>query len=286
MFVSHGRILACVLLAALGSPGVNLQSALRAEADRDSSSVASGTPLRHFSADLVIRHRRVTPAGVPIGLPRPDALMRVVRELREGRWVTALSTVRTPESLVDIPGGPTRLSNPFLVARVEFADDEAQPRLFDRWGRRVRGLTAEDLRLVGAAATVRDSGRGLPAGSRAGGVFLAEAGAAADERRRDLTRRFGAPVGRLRGLDRYVAVQADGRHEVLVTSDTALPVEMSMSSTTAGQMRTGLTYEARGSYGHIRRLMRSEHHFAESGAGRAITEVELANVVLSSEVRP
>jgi hypothetical protein len=51
-------------------------------------------------------------------------------------------------------------------------------------------------------------------------------------------------------------------------------------------MRTGLTYEARGGYGHLRRLIRSEHHLPEPGAGRAITEVELANVVLSSEVRP
>jgi hypothetical protein len=32
--------------------------------------------------------------------------------------------------------------------------------------------------------------------------------------------------------------------------------------------------------------MRSEHHFAEASAGRSVTEVELANVVLSSEVRP
>ncbi|MCC7045015.1 MAG: hypothetical protein IT183_14210 [Acidobacteria bacterium] len=285
MFVSHGKILAGVLLAALSSPGMSLQSALRAGANPDSLAVASGAPLRHFSADLAIRHRRVTPAGVPVGLPRPDTLMHIVRELREGRWVTVLSTARPPESLVDIPGGPTRLSNPFLVTRVEFADDEARPRLFDRRGRQVRGLTAEDLRLVGAAAAVREAGRGLPAGSGAGGVFLAEAGAL-DERRRELARRFGAPVGRLRGLDRYVAASGDGRHEVLVTPATALPVEMFMSSTTAGQMRTGLTYEARGSYGHIRRLMRSEHHFADSGAGRAITEVELANVVLSSEVLP
>jgi hypothetical protein len=285
MFVSHGRILAGVLLAALSSPAAGLQSGLRAGPAQDASPQVSPAALRHFSADLAIRHRRLTPAGVPVGLPRPDTIVHVVRELRDGRWVTTLSSARAPESLVDVPGGPTRMSNPFLVTRVEFADDEEEPRLFDRRGQRVRRLTAEDLRLVGAATAVRGAGRDLPTGSRAGGVFLAEAGAR-DARRRDLAQRFGAPVGRLRGLDRYVAATADGRHEVLVTPDTALPVEVLLSSAAAGQMRTGLTYEARGGYGHLRRLIRSEHHLPEPGAGRAITEVELANVVLSSEVRP
>jgi hypothetical protein len=247
--------------------------------------VLSQAPLRHFSADLAIRHRRMTSAGVPIGLPRPDVVMRVVRELRGERWVTTLTADRMPESLVDLPGGPSRLSNPFLVASVEFADDDEEPRMFDRRGRPVRALTADDLRLVGAASTVRAGARVLPAGSRAGGVFLADAGGKG-QRRLELARRFGAPVGRLRGFDRYVTVTADQREEVLVTTDTALPVELVTTSRTAGQMRTGITYQAHGSYGHVRRLMRSEHHFAGSVAGRAIIEVELANVVLSSEVRP
>jgi hypothetical protein len=285
MFVLHGKmLLAGVLLAGLGSPGAAMQAGPRAGEDREPSRISMST-LRHFSADLTIRHRRVTPSGVPIGLPRPDAVMRIVRERRGGRWVTTLTADRVPESLVDVPGGPPRLSNPFLVARVEFADDEEQPRLFDRRGQLVGAMTVEDLRLVGAVATARGGGRTLPAASGAGGVFVAEAGGQ-EARRHDLERRFGAPVDRVRGLDRYVTTTSDARHEVLVTADTALPVEILTSSTSAGQMRTGVTYEAYGDYGHVRRLMRSEHHFAEGAAGRSIIEVELANVVLSTEVQP
>lgn len=220
-----------------------------------------------------------------MGATRPDSVLHLLRERRGERWVTTLTTDRRPAPLVDVPGGPPRLSNPFLVARVELADDEEQPRLFDRRGRLVRALTTDDLRLVGAARIARGDRQELPAHARPGGVFLAGAADRA-ERRLDFARRFGAPTGRVRGLDRYVATTADGRHEVLVTTDTALPVELFTSSTTAGYMRTGITYETHGTYGHVRRLMRSEHHFAETDAGRSVTEVELANVVLSSEVRP
>ena len=286
MVVLHGKILlAGALLVGMISPPAGLNVGLRAGALNVSAVATPQAPLRSFSADLIIRHRRVTLEGTSIGATRPDVVLHVLRERRGQRWVTTLTADRMPAPLVDVPGGPSRLSNPFLVARVELADDEEHPRLFDRRGQPVRALTSDDLRLVGAARTVRGERQEAPGRGRAGGVFLAGAGDQA-ERRLDLARRYGAPAGRVRGLDRYVSTTADGRHEVLVTTDTALPVELFTSSSTAGYMRTGITYEAYGSYGHVRRLMRSEHHFVEAGAGRSATEVELANVVLSSEVRP
>jgi len=283
MSVSYGRTLAAgVMLAVLAGAGAGLPAGARAEAARQESSLASP---RHFSADLMVRHRRVTPSGVPIGLPRPDVIMRVVREERRGRWVTSLSASRAPDALVEGPRGAATLANPFLVARVEMADDDEQPRLFDRRGQPVRALSADDLRLVGAARVVQQGTEGSRARSSPAGALLAEAGGELT-RRRDLERRFGPAAGRVRGLDRYVATTGDARHEVLVKPDTVLPVEMLTSSSSRGEMRTGVTYQAHGRHGHVRRLLRTEHHLAEAGAGRAVTEVELANVVIGDEVRP
>lgn len=283
MRVSYGKTLAAGLtLAVLAGGGASLPAATRAEAARQEPSVA---PPRHFSADLMVRHRRVTPSGVPIGLPRPDVVMRVVREDRRGRWVTSLSASRAPDALVEGPRGASSLANPFLVTRVEMADDEEQPRLFDRRGQQVRALSAADLQLVGAARVVQQGAQGGRGRSSPAGALLAEAGGGGElTRRRELERRFGPATSRVRGLDRYVATTSDARHEVLVRPDTVLPVEMLTASTARGEMRTGVTYQAHGRHGYVRRLLRTEHHLAEAGAGRAVTEVELANIVIGDEV--
>jgi hypothetical protein len=145
-------------------------------------------------------------------------------------------------------------------------------------------MTSEDLRLVGAAAAVRGDDRGGRSRPSPGGAFLAESDQRG-QRRLDLVRQLGAPVGRLRGLDRYVTEGADGRHEVLATVDTVLPVEVLSSWAGSGQVRTTIAYEPHGVWGHIRRRLQSEHQFGQR-AGSAITEVELANVDVSVEVQP
>lgn len=285
----HGAtLLTAGLVVALAGSTATPRAAVR-EAARQSARLATAQApsgaLRHFSADLAIRHWRVSAAGVALRSPGPAVLMRVVREHRGRGWVTTLSTDRMPDAIIDAPGGRTTLSNPFRVARVEFGDDDAEPRLFDRSGRPVRAVGPDDLRLVGAVAGARRSGRGPLPESSAGGVFVAEAGHEG-ARRLDLVRRFGPPTGRAGGLERYVSSSADGRHEALVTVDTALPVDLVSSSTTGGRMRTTLAYDARAGYGHVRRLMRTEHHLPQADTGHAVTQVELSNVVLSGEVRP
>ena len=215
----------------------------------------------------------------------PAAVMKVVREHRGRGWVTTLSMDRLPDAMIDAPGGLTSLSNPFRVARVEFSDDDSEPRLFDRNGRPVRVVGPDDLRIVGAVAGARRASRGPQQDASAGGIFLAEAGHAAS-RRLELVRRFGPPAGRVGDLERYVNSSADGHHEALVTVDTALPVDLVSSSTAGGRMRTTLAYDVHAGYGHVRRLMRSEHHLPQSAAGHAVTQVELSNVILSAEVQP
>jgi hypothetical protein len=289
MGVVHGATLLVtgLVVAFVGSPAAPRLAAR--EAARQSvlgtAEPTSSGALRHFSADLAIRHWRVTPAGVSLRAARPAVVMRVVREHRGGGWVTTLNMERVPDALIDAPEGRTGLSNPFRIARVEFGDDDSEARLFDRNGRPVSAIGPDDLRMVGAVASARRAGRGPGQAASAGGVFLAEAGHEA-ARRLELVRRFGPPAGRVGDLERYVSSSTDGHHEALVTVDTALPVDIVSSLTAGGRMRTTLAYEAHAGYGHVRRLMRTEHHLPQTDAGHAVTQVELSNVVLSGEVRP
>ncbi len=242
--------------------------------------------VRHFSADLTIRHRRVAANGLPVGVTGPDLVMRVVREVRAGRWRTTLEVDRQPDVLIAGPGGGSRLRNPFSIARIEFGDGDKSPRVVGHDGRPARLVTPDDLRLVGAAQSVRvQQGHGGEQGVSGAEGFFADA-AGRVERRDDLVRRFGAPTGLVRGLDRYVQNDGHGRREVLVARDTALPVEITAWAAGGARMRTAITYQQYGAVGHVRRLMRSEHQFGEASAARAVTEVELANVVITDEVRP
>lgn len=289
MSVSH-RTARCVTLAAVvcavlcvgWSPGV------RAAPQRRSAPAEAPTVVaRYFSANLAIRHRRVARDGTPLPGPAGDVLMRVVREQRAGRWHTRMTVERPPEFFVDLPGGRTRMDNPFLVVRAEMNDDEVEPRLYDRLGRRVAPMSAEDLQVLGVARGARagagprlEQRRAAPAPASA---WLAEAGRHR-ERRDDLVRTFGAAVGRIRGLDHYVSTNETARHEALVTPDTALPLEVSTTMADGTEVRTEVDYEPHGNYGHVRRLMRSRHRFAQASFGGALTEVELADVVIADEV--
>src|SRR5690606_19367149 len=105
----------------------------------------------------------------------------------------------------------------------------------------------------------------------AGASFVAESSRAAD-RRGDLVRRFGPPQDRVRGLDRYVVEDTAGRVEALVAPDTVLPLELRATSAGGPEMLTTIAYEPHERFGHVRRLMRSEHRFT-GAAGHAVTEV-------------
>lgn len=288
MVVFHNRRRAAIVMAlCLAGLGVGWAPGARAEVQERSTrlrAAANVAAARHFSASLAIRHRRLTAAGAPLGIPSPDVIMRLTREHRGGLWRTTLALEELPDMLIDAPGGRVRLPNPFLVTRVEFDDRDEEPRMFDRQGRLVRAMSMADLPMLAAAESTRGparwQSRGVAAPSAA--AWLAESGKHA-ERRQELIREFGPAVGRVRGFDRYVSQGAGGRHEVLVTPDTALPVELNSTSET-GEMQTTVAYQAHGTYGHVRRLMRSEHRFAQMNIGRAITEVELGDVVISDEV--
>jgi hypothetical protein len=100
-------------------------------------------------------------------------------------------------------------------------------------------------------------------------------------RRSELEGRMGAPVGRRRGLDHYVAAHGDVTVEVLVNPETALPAEMNATRGAGLVARTTFTYSAHPAGVLVRRGLHSELALAESAGARAVTDVELTNVVLS-----
>lgn len=273
--------LVCLGFYAGSSPGLRAET----HATRDSLR-EPGLSARNFRADITVRHQRISAAGALL-LPVPaDLTMRVERVDRGGRWLTSLVMNQPANAVADRAGVRTGLSNPFFVARVEFEDGDEEPKLYDRAGNRVRPVTDADRLVFGAAQAVRVT-PGVPGRSRplrAVGGLLVEA-VDRDVRRSELQQRFGPPVGRVRGLDRFVSTSGEGSQEVLVTSDTVLPVEVNVSMPGGISTRMTMSYDAYGSRGHVRRLTRSEQTF-DASAARSVTEVELTNVVIAGEVTP
>jgi hypothetical protein len=90
----------------------------------------------------------------------------------------------------------------------------------------------------------------------------------------------------VRGLDRFAVVEDGQQIEVLATTDDSLPVEINTSRVTGGEMRTAIIYASYGTRGQVRRFTRTEQTFGQGVPDRAITEVELSNVVIADEVTP
>jgi hypothetical protein len=91
-------------------------------------------------------------------------------------------------------------------------------------------------------------------------------------------------VGRARGFDRYLTTTAEGTQEVLVTPETALPVEINVQTQSGANARSTMAYEPFGVRGQLRKLTRTDQGLG--AAGRAVTEVELSNAVVSDGAQP
>lgn len=237
-----------------------------------------------FRADILIRHERRSADGALVGRS-VERTMHIERHMRQGRSRTTLRMNAPRRALLDTPGRKTTITNPAYIARIEFDDDGGTPRMYDAAGRVVTPLSGDLMRLL----QVAPARRGAPSASRASGhgfvfgSFVADA-SGRQERRDALRGRFGAPVGRVRGLDRFTRATDDEVTEVLAIPDEGLPVE-TVTSSTKGRTRTSITYSAAGRRGQVRRLTRTEATFGDS-SDRLVTEIQLSNVVIDDEVLP
>lgn len=248
---------------------------------------------RPVQADLRIAHRLRTADGRDAGGAAPGVVLHVDRRSRGGRWRTTLTLSAIDRPEVRTARGVSLLDNPFLVTRLEYDDESGgEPRLYDRAGRRVRLPGAVERRALGLAARLRrttwdvdEVAASVPILSGAGGAPSLASGLVATAnrrqgRRQQLEARYGAPVGRLRGLDRFVVRRGEMTEEILVSPAANLPVELNTVRGGVLLSRVQLEYQPTSSGDMVRRAMRIEHLVDPSVGTRLATDVDVANLTV------
>ena len=229
-----------------------------------------------FTAEVAISQMQVAADGQPLAGAAPASRYRL--EHRAGaNSITRLTLLDRQRDTAESAAGPIPLDNPFLAVTAEL-DAANGLRLYNPRGERLPEVTAADRRYFGIA-NPSSSSRGSDARSmsaRARPTSLVVT-AASRERRAAFEETFGAPVDRVRGLDRYLKRRGDDVDEALIDPATALPVEINMVRKGVLVAHVQMGYEPRGEGTFIRRSFRSERALAESGR-RIVTTVDVTNV--------
>lgn len=248
-------------------------------------------PVGAVRADIVVRQRQVRGDGRLVRAEAPPVALRLDRQMTQGRWRTTYTFQTTGGPRVRSGNSIVPIENPFMVSRVEYDEQTADARAYDRAGRRVALPTDADRLRFGVTAAQRGPGwdpqlfkgteKGVP--GQPGGLVTGDGfffGAGQRERRRlDIQRRFGGAVGRVRGFDRFLLREEGMTRELLVTPATALPAEINTARAGALASRLQLEYVAAGSLGHVRQALRSERPATSSSADELIvTDLVMANI--------
>lgn len=256
-----------------------------ARVERDRARMTGGEEVG-FAADLVIRHGVLDADG---GQKQwaPERRFRVTRARHGAGWRVTMSARSATRPTVLGVAGSREIDNPFAIARLEYDENNAPVRMFNHRGQLTNPLNhaaaslpsseaARQARAALALGTARSSAPpDTPAGEWAQGLVASNTDMPA--RRRALQARFGASIGRIRDLDRYVAVDNDVTHEVLANA-AALPVEMNMAR--AGNLVTHVAFtHAPFEGGFVRQFARSERALP-GRPERLATEIAVANLTL------
>ena len=245
-----------------------------------------------FAADVSIRQVHVGADGTWLRTPPPNLSLRIERALKHSDWTTALTLRDIERPLVQSGAGSRQLDNPFLIVRMEYDDDGAEPRFYNGRGERVRGPDHTDRRLLDVRVTPPSHAldwdglanrlpKGPPSKTRPDWIDQVVARPEKrGKRQEDLEKRLGKPHGRKAGLDQYVAVDGDITYEVLVHPDSAVPVEM--NATRGGELvaRSTFGYEAHPAGVLVRRALHAEHALIDVKGARALTDIDVTNVTL------
>ncbi len=230
-----------------------------------------------FTADVAIGQMHVAADGQRLPGAAPSAKYRLEHRAGSGA-MTRLTLVELERETAESVTGQVALDNPFLAVRMEL-DAKGGMRLYNRRGDRLREPTAADRRLFG----VVNPGLGFdrpdtrPMSSRARPSNLVVASSRGNERRAEFERQFGAPVERVRGLDRYVKTRRDDVDEVLVDPVTVLPAEFNTVRAGVLVSRVQMTYEPKGDGSFVRRWFRAERALPDT-ARRVVTTIDVTNV--------
>jgi len=240
------------------------------------------------TADITIKRRRVATDGTPVGDAAPVVRYRWERRLTASGWHSSLTLVDEARPVIDTSSGPRPLDNPFAIARIEDDEDGSPLRMFNASGDEVplpslspgSPLSAGDASQgIDMASIARSSVRPMTF-SRDWIDAVVPSIDKSSIRRAALERRHGKAVGRVRGLDRFVAISDDDTLEVLADPVWALPLEINAVRSGVLVSHTTLSYAA-GSGGQlVRRTLHNEHGMPGTDGERLATDVEFANVRL------
>jgi hypothetical protein len=230
-----------------------------------------------FTADVTISQMHVGGDGQRLPGAAPKAKYRI--EQRPGpNALIRLTLVEIEGVTAESAAGPVSLDNAFLAVRMDL-DPKGGLRLYNRRGERLREVTAADRRLFGHAnpprGTTPPDARVMTVRAQTSNLLVTAGGSG--ERRTNLERRFGKPVERVRGLDRYVAARKGDIDEVLVDPATALPVELNTVRKGTLASRVQMTHEPKGNGTFVRRWFRAERALPDA-ARRVVTTIDVSNV--------
>jgi len=242
------RLLAGVSLLAFAGQAASLQAAQPAFVSPPAVAV-----------DVTITHAFVHADGNPSPASPPNTFTLERRHTPSG-WITVIGYRAAPAGAIPSPLGG---------ARIEYADGSPGLNVYDQDGRFNPRLSLE--------------GRGgLPVFDGASSWFdaLLVDPQRDEERRLELRQKYGAPAGRERGLERYVAATGDGVREVLADPRTGVVMESSVTRDGELRERTRFEYAARADGSLFRHTIRNEHTSPEDGHGRSLVTIAFSNLTV------
>ncbi len=228
----------------------------------------TATPRTLFSVDVVVE-RSIVQADGQVVHQLPPVRYRLTRsQTSTGRT----STVTLERSRAFPATGP--LADPFAGFRVEYDERGGSPRVYNAKGERLPEPDLEKEGRVRASVPLIESGS-------FGDLIAKRAGAT--ERRQHLQRDLGPPVGRVRGLDRFLSAQGEVTHEVLVDPADAVPVEVNLARNGALESHVTFDYQVLSDGSLLRRAARSESLVPGRPDHRLLTRTTYGNVQLAEQ---
>jgi hypothetical protein len=243
-----------------------------------------------FTADVTMRRHLLSSSGVT-SAEAPAVRYRWTRSQRRGGWTSTVEIADLSAPLIRSAQGRLALAESTSVLRVEDDEDGTMPRVYNRRGEAIRLPSIEDRRVLGEPVAgsldvppvpqlaYPDARRGSSAGREWVDAFIA-APAQKQARRAALRHRFGRSPGRVRNLDRFIAVDDGQTLELLADEQTGVPVEINVVRDGALAARSAITYATRTDGTLVRRTVRTEQRVSQRSSDRAVSTIDLANVRL------
>jgi hypothetical protein len=238
-----------------------------------------------FEADVSIRQSRITAEGKPAQISPGPSTLHFERTRTVKGWKTTI-TVTSKGPLIGQSGkADLYYGSPDVGLRIEDAGDGTPLRLFERGGKELPHAVPEALRgrlpSLDRLSSVAPPQPATAARGFSGDQWIEGISASrlqTGDRTASLSARYGKPVGRVNGFDRYLAASEAKTVEVLVERSSAMLVEMSVSEGGKLLARTTFNYLPYGPDRFVRDSIKIEQALAEKSAQRLMTEVRFSNV--------